>query len=73
MEHDTHEPDTRPATEDDDPAPFYIQMYLVPPSSKQTLVVQAPERLSNPDCVNILVSTLQRMPNVCANVRSAGD
>jgi len=38
---------------DGDTVPFYLQMFLVPPTSDETLIVQAPDRLSNPDCVNV--------------------
>lgn len=42
-----------PATSDGDGVPFYIQMFMVPPDGDQELIVQAPDRLSNPDCVGV--------------------
>jgi len=42
-----------PVTDDGESAPFHIQTFFVPPDSDQTLMVQAPDRLSNPDCISV--------------------
>ncbi len=67
-----------PVTSDDE-VPFYIQMFFVPPSSKQTLVVYEPERLSNADCVDIEagfvcghVNDVVNTPNIEVDLRGKG-
>jgi len=65
-----------PVTDEGESAPFHIQAFFVPPDSDQTLMVQAPERLSNPDCISVEagffcghVNDVKNTPNIDVDLR----
>jgi hypothetical protein len=65
-----------PVTDEGESAPFHIQTFFVPPDSDQILEIQAPERLSNPDCISVEagffcghVNDVVNTPNIDVDLR----
>ena len=65
-----------PVVDEGETPPFHIQTFFIPPDGDQILEVQAPERLSNPDCISVEsgyfcghVNDVVNTPNIDVDLR----